>query len=747
MAAVALLATSPQVKAQTTFVGSWIQYVPGIYGDIVEMETEDWSGGEPWQRSGYSYVGSRSEYSEASDGILDDGWFHFYRWRPILQEPQLIPQTDNHWNNANVWTDGVPSGTTDARITKSGSLILPTINETAAVARSLTVFDADNTISTFELLNGVLSLTPASVLNTSLKVGVANANGGTRTTVLTLVNSSITSSGFAEIGKGQAGSGPLSATMIIETGSGWYHPAGLIEIGGAGGDGYLLIKDGGAVAGSLLPGAATDPRVAVNSGSNFVIKHGGTARLSELSVNSIAGPYYLLFGFGVSGSLETSRLMLGETAPGQADFFTGSDSRLGAVTISRDSELMLQGSNLTVVADTVVIDDGRIKVDALSAGAQLTVGNTASEQGGTRIFELAPASGDLAALSVTGTNNAVTVRGRAILGGYGAASVTITNGGVLDIRGSATLGEGGSSPGEPFGSGTVNVSGAGSIFRVQNLEVGYNYGDYRGAPSPLGLITVDGGGRVEVTGYINGTGWSALPDAEGNYTEGPTIEAGRMTLGKNGTLDILAGGQLAFTDPSGGTAVRQYGVQTLTSSGLIQGGGTTATDLGGGSHIDFGTLGGKLVNTGTIAPGHSAGWLSLNGDLSFQDPMSFSGDNGRLLIELGGTTAGLGYDVLEVLGDVDLTGATVEFSLIDGYAPQQGATYHFLQVSGLLTGMFGSVTDNTGLGLTLGDLSIAPGGGVMLTMPVSAIPEVGTILPALGAILAAGWRLRRKWLR
>ncbi len=127
--------------------------------------------------------------------------------------------------------------------------------------------------------------------------------------------------------------------------------------------------------------------------------------------------------------------------------------------------------------------------------------------------------------------------------------------------------------------------------------------------------------------------------------------------------------------------------------------------------------------------------------------MSFSGDNGRLLIELGGTTAGLGYDVLEVLGDVDLTGATVEFSLIDGYAPQQGATYHFLQVSGLLTGMFGSVTDNTGLGLTLGDLSIAPGGGVMLTMPVSAIPEVGTILPALGAILAAGWRLRRKWLR
>jgi hypothetical protein len=35
----------------------------------------------------------------------------------------------------------------------------------------------------------------------------------------------------------------------------------------------------------------------------------------------------------------------------------------------------------------------------------------------------------------------------------------------------------------------------------------------------------------------------------------------------------------------------------------------------------------------------------------------------------------------------------------------------------------------------------------MLTMPVFAIPEVGTILPALGAALLAGWRLRRKWRR
>jgi hypothetical protein len=38
-------------------------------------------------------------------------------------------------------------------------------------------------------------------------------------------------------------------------------------------------------------------------------------------------------------------------------------------------------------------------------------------------------------------------------------------------------------------------------------------------------------------------------------------------------------------------------------------------------------------------------------------------------------------------------------------------TFYFLPVDGLLTGMFGTVIDHTGLGLTLADLSLAEGGG------------------------------------
>lgn len=738
MAAVALLAILPLVKSQTAFVGQWRVWTQD---PVYEYRGETTI--PPDANNSNIYFEKHQRWNirlGQSEPVLEDFW---HVWDVIVPGVPGGTFTDDRWSTALAWSDGLPDSDTEARVGTSPVIQLPDSNQSAATAKSLTIFDADNDGQSVGLAGGTLNLTPL-VFNEALRVGVASASPGqSRSSTLTLDGATLTSVGFAKIGVGlPAGAGgALVGSMNLDNNSQWLHPAGLIEIGGGTGQGWLSVASGSLLAGSLLPGAATDPRIIIRPGSNFTAQATSVVRLSELLVNSgrwEAGYPPVSWGANIFGTFDAGLLHLGESTQGTAYAYSSSNAKFGQVLIERSSWLELWGA---AAADTIGVRDGVL------IAANLTVGNTGSELGGSRIFDLAPAAGNLAVLIVTGANNAVTVRGRAILGGYGAASVNITNGGVLDIRGSTTFGEGGSSPGEPFGSGTVWVSGAGSVFRVQNLEAGYNYGDYRGAPSPLGLITVGWGGRVEVTGYINGDGWSALPDAEGNYTQGPTIEAGRMTLGKNGTLDILAGGQLAFTDPTNGTSVRQYGTQSFTNSGVIKGGGTTAADLEGGSHIDFGVLGGELVNTGTIAPGHSAGWLSIHGDLSFEDPMSFSGGNGRLLIELGGTTAGSGYDVLEILGDVDLSGGTVEFSFINGFAPVAGTTFYFMPVSGSLTGMFDSLVDHTGLGLTLADLSIATGGGLQLIMPVSAIPEVGTILPSLAAALVAGWRLRRKWRR
>ena len=297
------------------------------------------------------------------------------------------------------------------------------------------------------------------------------------------------------------------------------------------------------------------------------------------------------------------------------------------------------------------------------------------------------------------------------------------------------------------GNGSLLIDGTGAVLRARNIEIGYSYFDsysYNPYPSPSGSVNVGTNGRVEVTGYISGDGWSSTPDGEGNYAYGPVTEAGILTIGKNGILHPYGTGKVAFVDLTNGAAVRQYGTQTLKNYGTIKGGGSTGTLTD--SHIDFGTNGGILVNAGTIAPGdeiHPTGWLTINGDLTFQDNMGMSSP-GRLLIDFLPMGPWLSHDVLEVWGNVDLTGATLEFSLLSGFSAQPGDTFNFMLVGGEITGMFATLVDNTGLGLTLDDLSLVAG-GVMLTMPASAVPEPSTyaVLAGLG-VLGFAWAARHQ---
>ena len=683
-AAVALLTISPLVQAQTTFVGSWIQYILGIYGEIEEYGSYTWDG-EPWESQTWSFVGMNDNNN--------------YLFRKIIQPPLLIAQTDNHWNNRNVWTDGVPDGTTDARITKAGSLILPTINETAAVARSLTIFDAGNTNSViqFELQNGALSLTPTSAFDTALRVGVANANGEHRYNELVLNNSSLTSSGFAEIGKGsgQAGSGELYAKMNIGNGSGWFHPAGLIELGGDGGKGNLWIEDGGLLAGSLLPGAAIDPRLVIRPESFLDVSSTGTVRLSELIVNSgywEVDIWPASYGVWIAGHLDAGLLHLGESAQGTALLNPYSDARIGQIIIENSSLLRL--SVASVSAASIDINDGVLSEE----GGNLTVG-TAGDPGTTTIMTLGRDSGSSGLLVLTGNlpKATVTVHGAVELGRNGHGSMIAHDGTSVTINGDLAIAAYGTGDGELTVSGTVSA---------QNIQAGTNgsdmdYGGSPYSPFPAGMATIRmEGGTLNVTGTSEEVAWP-FPNTIHN--------AGSLKLGSN---DLLEGtGTIAFTNPNGG----------------------------------------MLLAVGTVAPGLDQTYLDHTGALLIQGDLQLANAQsalarafGTLKIEIGGDTAGL-FDVLHVTGNADIDGATLEIALVDDYTPPTGATFHFLPVDGLLSGMFASLTDHTGLGLTLADLSLAEGGGLMLTIPVSAIPEVGTILPALGAALAAGWRLRRKW--
>ncbi len=114
----------------------------------------------------------------------------------------------------------------------------------------------------------------------------------------------------------------------------------------------------------------------------------------------------------------------------------------------------------------------------------------------------------------------------------------------------------------------------------------------------------------------------------------------------------------------------------------------------------------NVAVTGTFSPGLSPTILQV-GNVTFS-PTS------TLIMELGGTTPGSGYDQLQSTGTIAL-GGTLQISLINGFVPAAGQTFDLFD-SATLSGTFSSVLLPSVPGLTWdtsqlasGMLSAAPG--------------------------------------
>src|SRR5204863_1472426 len=85
---------------------------------------------------------------------------------------------------------------------------------------------------------------------------------------------------------------------------------------------------------------------------------------------------------------------------------------------------------------------------------------------------------------------------------------------------------------------------------------------------------------------------------------------------------------------------------------------TTALDLGAGTLAGNSVITAPNVSTsGIVAPGNSAGLVTVNGNLTL-----LAGS--KLIMELGGTQQGISYDALVVSGTVIL-GAQLQVSFYD----------------------------------------------------------------------------------
>ncbi len=190
-------------------------------------------------------------------------------------------------------------------------------------------------------------------------------------------------------------------------------------------------------------------------------------------------------------------------------------------------------------------------------------------------------------------------------------------------------------------------------------------------------------GRTQITNHgtiradVTGATLNVDTDARGLTNTGSLEAVNEATLyivdGFANDGVILA--DLASTVRIDGAVTNNVG-GTLAGDGLIQVGNTGALNI---------------TNDGEIAPGNSAGELTLNvGTLAF-------GNTGQFSVELGGLLPGDEYDRLTVLGDVTLDG-TLNASLINGYAPAVGDCFDVLITNGTLTGTFSTVNLPAGPG-------------------------------------------------
>lgn len=336
-------------------------------------------------------------------------------------------------------------------------------------------------------------------------------------------------------------------------------------------------------------------------------------------------------------------------------------------------------------------------------GAELNIGaNQLFVQGNLAAGNSIIAAGGEVLMLGDGVSLSGTVPNLVISGAVDAAGDVFINGD-LDISSNGRLNVGGR---------TVSVSGNLGVLDSGTLAM----------ENTQGLMTVGG------DAYFNGGGLGDLLSAgelriKGNFAQSNVNGASRQGFRSTGShLVVLNGTSLQtvnFSDPdrrqsrfqelvigSGANvefisdvaveaSLVNYGAMALKGSPSIivsvRGLGMTnevGAILSGIGTIDVSASGPGMNNSGEIAPGLSAGILTIDGDLKLTS-------SSVLMMELGGSSPGTGYDQLQItgnasLGDVSSPGGLLNVSLINGYQPIPGAQFDLLTTDGNTTGAFGA---------------------------------------------------------
>jgi hypothetical protein len=284
-------------------------------------------------------------------------------------------------------------------------------------------------------------------------------------------------------------------------------------------------------------------------------------------------------------------------------------------------------------------------------------------------------------------------------------------------------------------SGTINNSG--------KLLINYGKLDNSGTINNSVRLGNALGGTIENRGTINNT-----------Y---------RFDNAENGIINNRSGGTINNSDRfrnRGNSTINNWGTINNTgtieneSGSIINNSGTvnnTGTIFNYGAFNNQGVLKGtgsfvgNLYNdSGTVAPGNSAGTITIDGDFTLDGL-------GVLEIEIGGFTQGT-FDLLDITGTAYLDGGSIELSFLSGYDIVTdvgvGQTWQlsFLSADGGIAN-FDSLINYNFMSLPGFQFDVFQSGNDLIfeaTNNTNVVPAPSAALLVCIGVAISGWKMRRK---